>query len=316
LKALRRQEGPVNYARGRLCKRVTEDTVAITPSQFIPYSKRLLTEERLLTARCIVIADPSSGKKLDKGKLDYTGICIMLYVPVMDEEDPTKQLGYMIFVPEGYQIKIKTRQQANHIKQLIRQWDPEAVLVEAEGLANLHEYLIDDPNVNPEIIIPVHTKSRSKGQRLLGVSALFYPDEGSKPIIYWHPKVIEEPPSKAQLILPDGTLCDIERTGMSQIVNFPMAHDDVMDAIVHGLDYIRTWMAPEGVDFVPKVQMEPTIIGLAAKRKQSRKERREAARKAKLTTEEQELPPNPEDWPCMPPMDELLEQLQRLKARG
>jgi hypothetical protein len=311
LKELRRNEGPINYARGRLCKRQTEDTVAITSEQFVPYNRGLLTDERLMVARCFIIIDPSSGKKLEKGKLDFTGVCIMLYVSIQDEEDPSRQIGFMVFIPEAYQVKLKTRQQAHHVKQLIRQWDPEAVLIEAEGLANLHEYLLDDQFVNPEIIIPIHTKSRSKGQRLLGVSALFYPDEGHKPIVYWHPRTIEEPPSKGAVVLPDGYVADIERTAKSQIVNFPMEHDDAMDAVIHGLDYIRTWIAPEGIDFVPKVEMESVIIGLANERKQTRKQKREAARAEKAKEAELEIPPNPEDWPCMPAIDELLAQLKR-----
>lgn len=300
--ALRRAEGPINYARGRLCRALTDETVAIMPSQFLAYNRRLLTKQVLETASAVVVIDPASGKLLDKGKLDYSGVCVLLYSPVEEVlANGTRHVkGYHIFVPECYQVNLRRRQLIVLVKQLIRQWRPERVLIEAEGLADFHTPLLEDQSVDPEIILPVTSRSRSKGQRLLGVSSLFYPPEGHAPIIYFHPKVIEDPPSKDKVVLLDGTVAVIERTAKMQIVNFPTDHDDAMDTLVYGLDFIRSHMAPDGIDFLPQVSLEPVTISRASAE-------RKAAARAEADSKVQ-LPPNPADWPFMPAMDELLKR--------
>ena len=242
--------GPLHYARAYLCKPFTDETVAIKPSSLLIYSGSHLNEHRLYYSTTAVIAmDPSSGKQLDKGKLDYTGITVfLLWKPT--EEDAGEDLGgvpFQVYIPTAFQVKLPHIYQAKLAWQLVRQWDAAHLLVEAEGMQNLHSWLekerSDDPSLPLVDIRPTISHGLNKGQRLVRISPLLELPDGSLPLVRFSPQAMQHDPqpfairvgSRLSGYTPFEALADL----YAQITAFPTAHDDILDSFTGGLHWIH-----------------------------------------------------------------------------
>ena len=260
LRNRRRTLGPLHYARAYLCCPILEGTVAISPEALKPYSDLELTPEKLERATAVISIDPSSGKQLQKGKLDYTGVTIFLVTRPADnvvqqdgqEYEPGsnppaasvggRASGFEIFIPEAYQVRLPHIYQAKLIWQLVRQWQADYVIIEAEGMQSLHAWLEEqrqqDPGLPLAEIHPVSSGNRSKGQRLQEVVPLLQRPEGEAPIVYFHPQIIDASPQPFFIDIA-GTPFEALRDLRSETLGFPAEHDDQLDSMVHGLRWIH-----------------------------------------------------------------------------
>ena len=254
LKQLRIQEGPVHYARARLCRRLNDETVAILPQQLPPYTKEILTKERLVTARAFLSIDPASGKKLQEGKLDNLGICVGLLWEGLLQSIPKEIRGYLIAIVAAFQTKLGIPDQVQLVKMLYKQWHPEALVVEAEGLADLHQWLWADGSIPPDLILPMTTGNLSKGQRLLSVTPFLRPSESGHHVVFFHPRTLKAHPERTQLVLQNGTVAELEHCLRYQLVNFPTEKDDAMDAFTQLLRYIRIHHLPDLLEAGPGIR--------------------------------------------------------------
>jgi len=252
LKNRRRWFGALVYARMYLCELVSDIINTVKPEHLRSYSQQNLTREKLIKAHAIVSFDPSSGRKLTTGKLDYLGVAVLLYIDHTHMEDAIRvQQGlpkFEIFIPEAFQVKLPTIQQAIFAWQLVRQWSAQTLLVESQGMQSLSDWLDDqkskDETLNAEIY-PVPVGSQSKGDRLLSITPVLGPIEGDPPWVYFHPQVVTDSPAPKVIRLADGSEHEILHDLREQILAFPMPpHDDIMDAVVQGIKWILFNLAP------------------------------------------------------------------------
>lgn len=254
LRERRRTLGPLHYARAYLCQPLLEGTVAVSPDALRPYTEFELTSEKLNTSTAVICLDPSSGKQLQKGKLDYTGVTVLLVSRPENEDVPTKSEGeadeheerllpgaeprFEVFVPEAYQVRLPHILQAKLVWQLVRQWQANYVVIEAEGMQSLHAWLEEQRQLDPGLplaeIHPVSSGNRSKGQRLMEVVPLLQRPQGEAPLVYFHPQTIDTAPQPFFLDVA-GAPYEALRDLRSQLLGFPTEHDDIMDSLVHGL---------------------------------------------------------------------------------
>ncbi len=234
----RRTLGPMHYARAYLCQPFQEGTVAVKPESLRPYTEEQLTQEKVLNAQVIICLDPSSGKQLQKGKLDYTGVTIFLFVQHPVTENPP----FEIFVAEAYQIMLPHVFQAKLVWQLAQQWNAQHVLVESAGMQSLHMWLEEQRNLDPTLpmidIQPVAPGNQNKGQRLIRITPLLERPEKDQPVVYFHPQLLEDNPTPFYIDV-GGTPFEALRDLKGQLVGFPTEHDDILDSFTHGMFWIH-----------------------------------------------------------------------------
>jgi len=238
LMALRLEEGDINYARSRLCKAVTKDTVIVPPEALVPYTGSLLTVEKLARAIAILSADPASGKDLHKGKLDYFSPSVLLLVPDYDTG------AFEIFIVVCYSTRISSGMQVALMEQLYHAWQPLYVVVEDQGMQALAGALAEQSTIPGECIIPMPA-TISKGQRLVSITNLLVRPEGERSVVYFHPSVIDPQPEPFVVELPSGEVAEAFHALRHQILSFPTKHDDEMDSVVQGLRYIQQFILPQ-----------------------------------------------------------------------
>jgi hypothetical protein len=228
--------GPVHYARAYLCQPLHEGTVAVPPSALLLYSKRELTQDILVEATAILSMDPSSGKQLQSGKLDFTGVCIFLFYQIPEDK------YFKIFIPDAYQVRLPHVMQAKLFWQLVKQWNAAYAVVEAAGMQSLHEWIeeqrVEDPRLPLVDINPIAPGNINKGQRLMRVSPLLGVTEGRPELVHFHPAVVQEAPQPFFMNVGDVPF-EASRTLRNQVVGFPADHDDVLDAFTYGLFWIH-----------------------------------------------------------------------------
>jgi len=258
LRERRRTLGPLHYARAYNCLPLLDGTVAVSPESLRPYTEVQLTAEKLNTAIAVVCVDPSSGKQLQKGKLDYTGVTVLLVSTAPEQQEREQESGlyqegsaqnakhpgtaqppkFEVFIPEAYQVRLPHIYQPKLIWQLVRQWQANYIVIEAEGMQSLHAWMEEqrqqDPGLPLAEIHPVSSGNRSKGQRLMEIVPLLHRPEGELPVVYFHPQVIDSSPQPF-FIDVGGTPFEALRDLRDQLLGFPTEHDDIMDSTVHGL---------------------------------------------------------------------------------
>jgi len=258
--------GSVNYARAYLCQSIPEGSVVI-PENFIQtYTELELTHQKLMESIATLSIDPASGKEATRtGQLDFTGFNVSLThiptystssrpsVPLLKDSITTKKPRPSIFVPEAFRTKATSLQSARLAVQLSVQWGVENVLCEAQALSELYSRIMEArdripiyarPNfqVHPITVGPI-----SKGQRLLNMTPLLELDEEAgidRPIMLFHPRVIDPHPHPFYLTLSDGTVLEAMRTLRSELLDFPTQHDDVMDSLTQNGNWQRRFLLP------------------------------------------------------------------------
>jgi len=233
--------GPVHYARAYLCQPLHEDTIAVKPSVLLLYAKAHLTQPKLLEAMAIVSLDPSSGKDLQKGDLDFTGVTIFLYCPRPLDGDP-KAPAFEIFIPDAFHVRLPHVMQANLLWQLVHQWNAAHVVVESVGMQNLKSWVEEQRRLDPTLplanIHPIASGNQNKGQRLMRITPLLGTQEATPPLVYFHPRAIQEAP-QAHTVMVGTTMYEGLRDLRNQIVGFPTRHDDILDSFTYGLFWIH-----------------------------------------------------------------------------
>ena len=240
LKQFRLDMGESLYNLAYRCMTMAPDSVPILPEHLVMYDQFTLTPQKVAESKVFLVVDPSTGKKLHKGDLDYTGLVIFLLWLSPDRKQ------YQIFVVEAFQCRIPKALIARHAWTLAEQWQAEAILGEDEGMQVTTDDLKEErrqnfKHLNQIKVISVSSKNQSKGQRLLDVTKYLNLPEGVDPVVYFHPKAIEAGPQPFQLQLPDGTYREGLRDLREQLLSFPTKHDDIMDPFVHGI----RWMEPK-----------------------------------------------------------------------
>jgi DNA polymerase III delta prime subunit len=239
--------GSVNYARAYLCQAITGDTVIVQAEWIQPYDKRHLKAKWLKSAHCIISADPASGRKAHQGKLDFAAFSVFLIL------DPaiTGFKHTLILVAESFQCRATTAQQVCILSELCGKWRPHEILIEAQGMQNLHEWVMRDQAQNPSAwtgtIIPIPA-TQAKGQRLEAITPLMDTPEGVPPFVRYHPKITSTTQESFFHRLNDGSQVECERALRHQMVNFPTKHDDNLDSCTQGLNYIKAYYLPVDED--------------------------------------------------------------------
>lgn len=262
LAQLHKEEGDLHYARGRLCQAFTKGTVTVAPDSLISYNKVILSRKKLIEAIAILSADPSSGKDLQKTKLDYLGITILLIYL-----DHIKQ-RCQIFVPDAYQIKLPLRHQVVHLGNLARIWNPEWVLIESNGMQTLHEWLYEpayQTAIHPDIVVPCSPRSMPKGQRLMAITPFLDLIPPYPPTVFFHPNVISPNPMphQVEVNLPgrktydftSPNIFDALRDLRHQLLSFPTPHDDIMDSFTQALLFAKSQIIPP--EYLSILELEP-----------------------------------------------------------
>ena len=247
LKQRRATLGPLHYARAYLCEAFHSGTVAVKPSSLIPYTTLILTREKLLRAQAVISVDPSSGRELQKGKLDYTGVTVLFYIPAeLDEEDNRVDPNappFEIIVPEAYQVKMPHVFQAKLVWQLAKFWNAGNVIIEAVGMQSLDVWLEEQRRLDPTLplceIEGISSGNVNKGQRLIRITPLLEPDESSPTLIYMHPQLLEENP-QTYMMEVGGVAFEAMRDLRGQLIGFPTEHDDILDSFTYGVHGIHT----------------------------------------------------------------------------
>jgi len=245
----RREFGAIHYARAYLCTPLGEHVISINPEALRTYSGRVLTESKLSTAAAIISIDPASGKEAHKGKTDYFGVTIALLWHLLEEERAKLAAGqapFEIFIVDTFHLKIPLDVQAKLAWQLVKQWEASYMLVEAKGMQSLDSWLTleqrRDLTLPPVEIQGITFGNLAKGQRLAQAAPLLDPPSGDRPVVYFHPRAIDNNP-RADTIAIDGINHKIHRELREQMLSFPTAHDDALDSCTQLLNWVRMHFA-------------------------------------------------------------------------
>ena len=260
-----RVNGALNYERAYRCRALSSDTKLILPEHLAAYDSSILTQTILAGATAIIAVDPAKGTAKSKDP-DSTAVAVLLFyqsqiqvapATLLDgntsQDAPPSIAPFNVFIPEVFEFKAGTRLQAAIIRGLARLWGAQHIVVEAQGLSSLHEWILEvPPEEQPAnaLIWPIPA-TQAKELRVAAVTPLLDRPPGHPPIVYFHPRLTKaDDPSTIYLqealprllpLLPqlaDSPPIEMRRTFYHQAVNFPVtAHDDTLDAVVHGL----TW---------------------------------------------------------------------------
>ena len=244
-----RMQGEPIYRLSYNCDDTPSSTkVIIHPSTLRPYTADVI-RAALPEVRVILSFDPASGRELTRASdQDYMGVSIIMFWQLSDTL-------YKILVPDAYQVLLPTIMQAQHIWDLAARWHPEKILVEAKGVQTLDLWLNEqqskDPRLAAFVVEPITFGSISKGQRLQSTQPLFGTavgigdpvlQIGPGQVIYFHPRAIDVAP-QPHVISVGGKDYEALRDLRYQLLNFPTRHDDIMDSLTQGLNYMqRSWL--------------------------------------------------------------------------
>jgi len=241
--------GPLHYARAYLCQPFTDETVAIRPASLKLYTREHLSEQRLFHETTAVISlDPSSGKDLQKGKLDYTGVTIFLVWQRGEQDGETDEApipgepDFQVYIPTAFQVKLPHVDQARLAWQLVRQWDAAYLLVEAEGMQSLHSWLEQERLRDPTLpLVDIHATTSgnlNKGQRLVRISPLIELPASRPTLVRFSMAALQVNP-QTYYVDVNGTPFEALNDLYGQITSFPTQHDDILDSFTGGLHWIH-----------------------------------------------------------------------------
>lgn len=189
LKERRRFMGELGYARAYLLKAHTKETVAILPEHLREWDRNLLTPDKILRGYIIVTVDPASGKNLEKGGLDPTGVSVCIYVPKLlqptkyDPEangplDPAiywtgKGVPFEIFFIEAFEMYLPLGpEMAQMLWWLASEFNAHAILSEAESLADLHTWLEQERRLMAKDLVNTRVETEHDFLRVFGARGL------------------------------------------------------------------------------------------------------------------------------------------------
>jgi len=265
LKERRRFMGEVGYARAYLLNLYTEESSLLMPEHLRPMTRQIFTSEKALSATTIISADPASGKDMGKAKasrLDPTGISVLHFVQTDTKKDgELAGLGFEVFVSDAFEDYVDVPSQSKVLWHLAITYNAQYILCEAEAMADLHLWLArdrrdmikecKDNGIAPpwallnSKILPVRTRGMSKGQRLKSCASLFNPPDEDPPILYFHPRAIEQGPQKVTIDIPKVGNISILRDFREQALAFPARHDDILDSVTQALLWTWRVLAPK-----------------------------------------------------------------------
>jgi len=204
------------------------------------YQGTELTEDTINDGILLISIDPSGGKNSQQKHInaDYVGVSVQLVKP--NPDGTNTNTPFRVYILDAYQIKLSTAQAVCHIARLYQKWQPDTVLVEAQGLADLHMWLQDKA---PHIPVEPVPANQSKQTRLESITPLL---EDPRQLVRFNHRIIATSPPPYQVYIPEPNPEQVqaERELRKQLLNFPTKHDDILDATVQGLRYIRQVVIP------------------------------------------------------------------------
>lgn len=248
LKRKRQEIGTVEYAQAYLCRAISEDIQIVHHSWLRPYNKLDVTSEFLKRAACVLSIDPTGGKRSTRSKNsdpDYIGISVVLVDTIPNGNPLRPKSPNRIYVVEAYQVRLSTADAALHTIQLAHKWQADMVVIETQGAQSIHEWVYE---LDSSIPVQEWPATLSKKARLESITPWL---QDPRQRILFHPRTIEVDPKPFNIIVqnprtPDEppTRSEALRPLRKQLIDFPTTHDDVMDATVQALRYIRQCVLP------------------------------------------------------------------------
>lgn len=241
LRAKRLEIGSLEYAQAYLCKAMSGDVQIVRAPWLRKYSKIDIDQALLARASCILSVDPTGGKRTKAGKdPDFYGFVVFLIDQLADGNQFRPKSPNRIYVPEAYQVRLSTAHAAQHIIELVRKWQADVTVIETQGAQSIHEWIYERDS---SIYVQEWPAHLSKKARLESVTPWM---QDYRERVLFHPRTIELDPQPFNVVIggKDPTQAEARRTLRSQLLDFPTNHDDVMDAYVQGLRFIRQCILP------------------------------------------------------------------------
>jgi hypothetical protein len=241
LKSKRLEIGALEYAQAYLCKAISGDVQIVRAPWLRIYNKLDVNRELLRRATAILSVDPTGGKKARKGSdVDYYGFAMFIIDTLLNGNPYRPQCPNRIYLVDAYQVRLSTAHAAQHIIELYSKWQPDQVVIEAQGAQSIHEWVYERDSSIPIAPMPA---TLSKKARLESITPWL---QDYRERVLFHPRTTQLDPQPFNIIVggKDPTQAEARRTLRTQLLDFPTTHDDVMDAVVQGLRFIRQYVLP------------------------------------------------------------------------
>lgn len=241
--------GALEYARAYLCKALAEDVQLIRAEWLRTYNKLDMAAEAVNRSLCILSIDPTGGKPSEAGSrkdLDFMGVAVEL-VDQQPFNPDRPQAEHRIYIPEAYQIRLTQAEAVEHIVELHSKWLPDYIVVEAQSAEDLAGWIMTRAPYLGGLIQPMPVGNLSKRERTRSVTPWL---QDPRQVVLFNKFVVESSPRPftVQLNKPVRTEVEATRTLRHQALNFPTRHDDVLDAVVQGLRFIRYYVLPHDIE--------------------------------------------------------------------
>jgi hypothetical protein len=237
--------GAREYACAYLCRAMSGEGQVVQSTWLNIYTPRDLTQTSIKQAVCIISVDPAGDARrtmmrASKTEPDYYGLTIFLVFP-QGEDNPYRPTSpNRVYVTDAYQVRFPTAHAVQHILELQAKWDAEAIILETQSAQSIHSWLWErDPTLNLQLV----SVSLNKRIRLEGITPWL---QDYRQRVLFHPRAVTTAQGPFPLVVdgPEPAVYEAQRTLRTQLLDFPTAHDDVMDSLVQGLTFIRGNVVP------------------------------------------------------------------------
>ena len=239
--------GVHEFARAYWCQARNPDLVMVRPEHIRPYAKSDFGGDVLDRCIALLSIDPTGGDRKNRSAKnddpDFYGYSIQLYdLGLLNEMQhrmprPGRPFTpYRVYNVDTYQMRVSTRQAVAHAIALHRRWNFHEIVVEAQGQQTLHEWFWSwAPSLS---VIGMPTGNLDKQQRLEATTPLL---DDPRQVILFHPDVADKESGSKEFPIviqsPEAETIAARRTLREQLLNFPLNHDDALDAYVQGVRY-------------------------------------------------------------------------------
>jgi hypothetical protein len=241
------EEGGLDYAKAYLCLLLSEGERIVQPDWLRTYTAEDLPPHVLERCVCIISADPLGskvkGSRQSNSKRDFLGISILLVdLEASKPVNGRPKAPWRIYVVDAYQMRPTMQGAAQHLVDLARAWKAFAILIEVAGAQALQTWVRQMAPELTVVDIPVLTGKR---QRLEGITPLLQDATKRQHVLFSPWAVSRHAPVTAVTIGGDEPqTLKAKRTLRHQILNFPTLHDDVLDGVVQGIEYVKGHLIP------------------------------------------------------------------------
>jgi hypothetical protein len=245
LMELRVDLGAKEYACAYLCRAMSGEGQIVQSTWLNTYNPRDLTQTSIKKAVAVLSVDPAGDARRTalrsrKSEPDYYGFTIKLVFPQGDDNPYRPVSPNRIYVVDGYQVRLPTAHAVQHILELQSKWKSEAIVLETQSAQSLHSWLWEK---DPSLPLQLVSVGLNKRIRLEGITPWL---QDYRQRVLFHPRSIttDQTPFPIAVDGPEPAVYEANRTLRTQLLDFPTAHDDVMDSLVQGLTFIRGNIVP------------------------------------------------------------------------